>query len=239
MKKDIIAFIYNIRYPIILLIFLWMVEIVEVLFGLHLSVLGIYPRQWMGFPGIFTSPFIHSDWGHLASNSLPIITLTSILVLFYRKVALQSFLSILLGTGLMVWLFARPSYHVGASGMVYGLISFIFWIGIFKKNAKSIVLSLIVLTLYSGSVESMFPNVVSNISWESHLFGAIAGLGTSFVFKNVIEEDEQKYHQPAWTDAENPKEYFLPRNVFEKTKIERYYEHLEAPQNNRDSELLN
>lgn len=229
MDKDIVKFIYKIKFPLLLLIALWVIEAGDNIFNLRLSVLGIYPREWSGFPGIFTSPFIHSTWGHLASNSIPIITLTSILVIFYRKVASQAFILIWLGTGFMVWLFARPSYHIGASGFVYGLIGFIFFTGIFKKNIKSIVLSLIVLTLYAGSVESMFPNVGNNISWESHLFGALVGLASSFIFRSVVEDDEKQYLQPpSWANEHHVKQFFLPRDVFEKTKLQRYHEFMEA-----------
>jgi membrane associated rhomboid family serine protease len=217
-----------------------LIEAADTYLGLGLSILGIYPREWSGLPGIFTAPLIHSTWGHLASNSLPILSLTAILVLFYRKVATQAFLMIWIGTGLMVWLFARPSFHIGASGLVYGLIGFIFFTGIFKKNVKSIVLSLIVLTLYSGSVESMFPNVGKNISWESHLFGAMVGLVTSFVFRNVIEEDEKQYYQPpSWANEPQMRQYFLPRDAFEKTKLQRYYEYMEAERIRLELERIN
>ena len=238
MKKEISNFIYKIRFPIMLLLLLWLIEAADNVLSLNLHVLGIYPREWSGFPGIFTSPFIHSTWGHLASNSLPILVLTSIMVLFYRKVATQSLISIMVGTGIMVWLFASPSYHIGASGVVYGLVAFVFWTGVFKKNMKSIVLALIVLTLYSGSVESMFPNVEKNISWESHLFGAMVGLVTAFVFKNVIEDDEKHYNTSPWENEHTIKQYFLARDTFEKTKIQRYYEYLEAERVRLEAERI-
>ena len=226
MLKESFELIHKIRFPLFALISLWMVKIVEVVSGVRLYFLGIYPREWSGLPGIFTSPFIHSSWGHLASNSMPLLVLMAIMVIFYKKVFANSIISIMLGEGIMVWLFARPSYHIGASGVVYGLIAFVFWTGIFKKNAKSVVLSLIVLTLYAGSVESVFPDAGKNISWESHLFGALVGLVVAFIFKNVIEEDEKQYHNSPWINDETEKRYFLPRDVFEKTKTERYYETL-------------
>lgn len=235
MIKEIAEFVFKIRGPLIILILLWVIKGVDQFFGLGLQVLGIYPREWSGLPGIFTAPFIHGSWGHLASNSLPVLALTTIMVLFYRKVAFQSIVTIMLGTGMMVWLFGRISYHIGASGIVYGLIAFIFWTGVFKKNAKSVVLALIVLTLYSGSVETMFPNVEKNISWESHLFGAIVGIITAFLFKNVIEEDEQYYHESPWKADDITKQYFLPRDVFEKTKLQRYYEYLEEERRKTES----
>ena len=224
MLNDGLEFVNKIRLPLLILMMLWMVKIFEVVSGVRLYFLGIYPREWSGMPGIFTSPFIHSTWGHLASNTLPLLVLMSIVVIFYSKVFTQSLITIMLGEGIMVWLFARPSYHIGASGVVYGLIAFVFWTGIFKKNAKSVVLSLIVLTMYAGSVVSVFPGADKNISWESHLFGALVGLVVSFVFKNVIEDDEKQYQDSPWINDEVEKRYFLERDVFDKTKADRYYE---------------
>lgn len=239
MNKEIKLFIYKIRYPILFLLSLWVIEAADTFLHLGLSVLGIYPRELSGLPGIFTAPFIHATWGHLASNSIPIITLTSILVLFYRKVALQVITMIIIGGGFCIWLFARPSYHIGASGLVYGLIGFIFFIGIFRKNIKTTILSLIVLVLYAGSVESLFPNVEKNISWESHLFGFLVGMIASFIFRNVIEEDEKAFIQaPSWAGEVSTKAYFLPRDTFEKTKRQRYYEYLEAERQRMERERM-
>jgi membrane associated rhomboid family serine protease len=226
MHQDYRKFLNSILVPLILVLILWSVKLFEVISGIRLYFLGIYPREWSGFLGIFTSPWVHSTWGHLASNTLPLLVLTTIMALFYKKAFYQSLVMILLGEGIMVWLFARPSYHIGASGVVYGLIAFVFWTGIFKKNTKSIVLSLIVLVLYAGSVESIFPGVEKNISWESHLFGGIIGLITAFLLKSVVEDDEKQFHESPWSNDPNPKTYFLPRDTFEKTKIERYYESL-------------
>ena len=98
---------------------MWTLEILDTIFSLDLKYLGILPRETSGLKGIFTSPFIHSDWGHLLSNTSPMLVLTSIMVLFYRKVAVNAFIVIMIGTGIMVWLFARDSFHIGASGVVY------------------------------------------------------------------------------------------------------------------------
>ncbi len=229
MGKDFKQLIYKIRYPLLLLAIIWIITPLNLIFDLGLTKLGIFPRDPVYLLAVFTGPLIHGSLGHLASNSLPILTLTSILVLFYPKVAFKVFISITIGTGLMVWLWARPSYHVGISGVIYGLIAFIFWIGIFRKNLKTIVLAFVVLILYSGSVASIFPNVEENISWESHLFGGIFGILVAFAFRKTVEEDEQQYSiPPSWANEPDIKQYFLPRDAFEKTKMQRYYEYLEA-----------
>jgi membrane associated rhomboid family serine protease len=228
MEKEFSGFVDKIKLPIFLVLFLWLVTAVNYFFHLDFRGLGVYPRDLSTLPYIFTSPFVHANWDHLISNTSPILVLTSIMVLFYRKVAVQSFFVIMVGTGLLVWIFARESYHIGASGMVYGLVSFVFWTGVFKKNIKSIILALIVLTLYAGLFTSIFPNVEANISWESHLFGGISGLISAFVFKSVVEDDELEFQRSPWEDDDQIKQYFLPRDVFEKTKMQRYQEYIEA-----------
>lgn len=216
--------------PIFLVLLLWAIEASKHIFGLSLQEFGIFPRALDGVFGIFTSPFVHGSWGHLASNTVPLLALTSMMVSFYPRAAKQSLVMIMTGTGIMVWIFARPAYHIGASGVIYGLVAFLFWTGVFKKNVKSTVLALIVLTLYAGSVESMFPGVEKNISWESHLFGAIAGLITAFMLKGVVEDDEKEQNLPSWHGDTHEKQYFLPRDVFEKTRLERYYEYVRQQQ---------
>lgn len=229
MGKDLKILIYKIRYPLLLLLILWIITPLNLIFNLGLTDLGIYPRVPIYIFAIFTGPLIHGSIGHLASNSIPILVLTSILVLFFPKVALKVFLSITIGTGLMVWLWARPSYHVGISGVIYGLIAFVFWTGVFRKNVRNIVLALIILILYAGSVESIFPNVEENISWESHLFGGIFGILIAFVFRKTVEDDEESYNKsPSWANDNQDRQFFLARDTFEKTKMQRYYEHLEA-----------
>jgi prepilin signal peptidase PulO-like enzyme (type II secretory pathway) len=152
------------------------------------------------------------------------------MAVFYPRVAFNAFVSIMIMTGLAVWLYGRDAYHIGASGVIYGLVSFIFWTGIFKKNPKSIVLALLVLSLYAGMFEAIFPNIDKDISWESHLAGAIAGILIAFVLKNVMEEDESKFQHDPWKNDDKSRQFFLPRDIFEKTKHERYLEWLQGEQ---------
>lgn len=226
---SISGFLWKIRFPLAVLLLLWMVEIIEVAFGLNFMYYGIYPRDVGSIAGIITAPFIHSDWNHLFSNSTPILVLMSVMTLFYPRVTVISYLFILIGTGLLVWMFARGySYHIGASGVVYGLVSFVFWTGVFRKNIKSVILALIMVIMYSGLFQNLFPGEEVKISWESHSAGAIMGLLTAFIFKNVKEPDE--IEQPVvWENTEE--EYFLERDVFEKTKLQRYWEAIERDQN--------
>lgn len=198
---------------------MWIIKIVELLTDSRYTRYGIYPREWDGFKGIFTGPFIHDDLGHLMSNSLPLLVLSSMMIIFYRRVALPSIVGIYITTGVLVWLFARTSYHIGASGVVYGLISFVFWSGIFRANSRSIILGLLVLIVYSGYFQGIKPE--EGVSWESHLLGAFSGILFAFIFKNILEPEEveeDRIHEPIL------KSYFLPRDIFEKTKYERWLE---------------
>lgn len=212
-------FLTRLKFPFLLLLMIWVVEIYEFLYNKSFTTWGILPRKIEGLSGILTSPFIHSDFDHLISNSVPLFTLSAIMVVFYKRVAVASFVIIYLLTGSMVWLFARHSYIVGASGVVYGLASFVLFAGIFRRNVKSIVLSLVVLTVYSSFLAGIIPSDVrERVSWESHLFGSLVGIFVAYLFKNVKEADEEEKVNP-WADEEEG--YYFDREVFDKTKVQR------------------
>lgn len=183
---------------------------------------GILPRNTDGLIGVGVAPLLHGSWGHLFSNMPPLAALAFMLFYFYKRIAWQAFSMIYLLTGMAVWGLGRGDVvHVGASGVVYGLVAFVFWIGILRRNVKSIILSLIVLMYYG----SMFMGIVpgqEGISWESHLLGALVGIFTAFWLKNKKENDEAPPRY-SWEDEAPPQEdtFFLDRDVFEKTKAER------------------
>lgn len=201
------AFRRSLRFPIFFIVLIWVIHIVKITFDLPLNRLGVLPRESYGLKGILASPLIHSDFGHLISNSAPAIVLLTLIFVFYRKVALKAFVLIYLLTGVAVWLFAKSAFHIGASGVVYGLVSFVFWTGIFRRNIKSIVLALIVTVLYSGYFAGIVPNQ-PGISWESHLFGAIVGIFVAYLFRRQIEQ-EQAIDEYS-SDEEEEKYFFEP-----------------------------
>ena len=186
----------------------------------------MFPREFFGLRGIVFAPLIHDDLRHLISNSAPIFLLAVMIMYFYRRVAVRSMLMIYLLTGVAVWLFGRRVFHIGASGVVYGLVSFVFWTGIFRRSLKSIILALIVTFLYSGYFLGILPNQ-EGISWESHLLGGLVGIFTAYWYKEEIEADEQK-EPPAWGNEPENQSFFLDRDVFEKTKEERERERQEG-----------
>lgn len=199
---------------------MWAIHIFGIIFSKQLNVYGIYPRHIEGLKGILFSPLIHGDFQHLISNSVPMLMLSFVTFLFYRRVAVVSIALIYVLTGFAVWLFAKSAYHIGASGVIYGLVSFVFWNGIFRRNMKSIILALCVVVLYSGYFLGIVPGE-KGISWESHLFGALVGILISFVFKGVIEEDEKERPNPWAHEAFEGEKFFLQRDAFTMTKVER------------------
>ncbi|GAB1403861.1 MAG: rhomboid family intramembrane serine protease [Lentimicrobiaceae bacterium] len=165
---------------------LWVVKGAELIGDFNLTWLGILPLQAKGLAGILFSPLLHADLAHLTANSTPLFFLGAALFYFYRKHA-WSILSLLwLLTGAWVWLLARGnSYHIGASGVVYALAAFHFTGGLLRKEPRLMAFSLLVIFLYGSMVWGVFPDFFpkQNISWESHLMGAIAGILLAFYYR--------------------------------------------------------
>ncbi len=182
MQTDLIRFRSSIFYTMTFVGILWLVRITESLLSFDLGVLGIHPRSLAGTVGIITGPLVHGDFQHLMSNSLPLIFLGIGVFYFYNKIALEVFFGIYFFTSLWVWIVARDAYHIGASGIVYGLASFLLFSGFFRKDSRSIAISLIVIFLYGGMAYGLFP-VNEGISWESHLLGSLAGLISAFFYR--------------------------------------------------------
>jgi membrane associated rhomboid family serine protease len=162
---------------------LWVIELLDTGFDLHLSRLGVYPRAWHGLWGVLCAPLIHGSWQHLISNSLVLLVLGVVLLYGYPRSSRSVLMLVWLGSGLGVWLFARDSYHFGASGLAHGLMFFIFVSGILRRDRLSIALSLIVFLLYGGMVATIFPQQ-PGISYESHFFGALMGVIAAFLFRH-------------------------------------------------------
>lgn len=213
----------SIRFPLFLIAAIWLVQLYQWGEGFDPGMYGIMSRRIWGLQGILTGPMVHGSWEHLLSNTFPLFVLTAMTLYFYKKVAMRAFWTIYLLTGLSVWIFARPVSHIGASGVVYGLVSFIFWNGIFRRSLRSIMLAAIVMILYSGMFMGILPEQ-EGISWESHLLGSIVGIFTSFWFKTELEEEEVRPDDPFADERDQQKQYFLPRDIFEKTKMQRLAE---------------
>ena len=166
--------------PMVAVLLIWTVFWAEVRFGLNFNDWGVYPRTLKGLRGVLTSPFVHGSVEHLYNNTLPIAILTAALVYFYNRVTWRVLLWGWLLSGLLTWIIGRASYHIGASGMIYVLASFIFFKGIFTKHYRLVALSLLVVFIYGGLLWYIFP-IEEGISWEGHLAGFLSGLALALL----------------------------------------------------------
>ncbi|WP_116797183.1 rhomboid family intramembrane serine protease [Flavobacterium sp. 103] len=191
--------------PLFFVLFLWFVYWLEIRFGFDFDDNGILPRTFSGLQGIIFSPFIHSNIEHLYNNSIPLIVLLAALFFFYRKEAIGILVYGILLSGAITWLIGRENYHIGASSLIYVLVSFIFFKGIQTQYYRLVALSLTVVVLYGGMVWYVFPKIDETISWEGHLSGLIAGFVITFLykkpeFKKVIKYD---WERPDYDSSED------------------------------------
>ena len=170
--------------PLYFVLTLWIIFWVEVKYGYNFNKYGIFPRTFKGLRGVFFSPFIHGDIKHLYHNTIPLFVLLFSLYYFYRKIAFKIFVYGTILTGLLTWIIARKSFHIGASGIIYLLFSFIFFSGIFRKNYRLIAVSLMVIFLYGSMVWYLLP-VKEEISWEGHVSGFIVGIFFAFYYRKT------------------------------------------------------
>jgi membrane associated rhomboid family serine protease len=170
--------------PALTVLVLWSVYLLDKGLGLELYRWGVLPRSLDGIPGIFFSPFIHGDLEHLFNNSVPMFLLGWSLIYFYPRKAGVVVLVSWLVSGIWVWISARSNYHIGASGVVYGLAAFLFVSGLLRRQRTLMALSMLVVFLYGSMVWGVFP-IVPRISWESHLWGGVAGVLMAYLYRNV------------------------------------------------------
>lgn len=171
-------------FPIFFVLLLWITYWFEIRFAINLNDFGIYPKEISGLIGILTGPFIHGSLKHLFNNSIPLLVLTTALFYFYKNSRWQVLFFGWILTGLLTWTIGRPALHIGASGIVYMLVAFLFFKGILSKQFQLTALALVVVFLYGGLWWYVFP-IDPAISWEGHLSGFIVGLVFSFLFKNT------------------------------------------------------
>ncbi|HQX04338.1 MAG: rhomboid family intramembrane serine protease [Flavobacterium sp.] len=187
-----------IAWPLFFVLAMWIVFWVEVRFKVDFGDYGILPRSWSGLRGILLSPFLHGDIKHLYNNSIPLLFLIALLRYFYREVSLQVLVFGILVSGLGTWIIGRENYHIGASGLIYVLVSFIFFKGVQTKYYRLVALSLVIVMLYGGTIWYIFPEVDNQISWEGHLAGFITGFLFSILYK------AEKYKKPIRYEWEKP-----------------------------------
>lgn len=195
-----------IAWPLLFLLTIWVVFWFEVRFKMSLYDFGIYPRTFSGMKGIVFSPFLHGNLQHLYNNSIPIFLLIMALRYFYREQSLQVLVLGILISGFGTWLIGRESMHIGASGLIYVLVSFMFFKGIQTGYYRLVALSLTIVVLYGGMVWYLFPSAEENISWEGHLAGFITGFLLSYFVKTQDYQKPIRYEweQPDFDPSQDP-----------------------------------
>ncbi len=166
--------------PFRLVFIMWLAFSIQFFYQIDLGVFGILPRTWVGLIGIFTAPMVHGSYMHLLSNTFPLLFLGTALFFFYDRIAGVVFFWCYFITNLLVWLFSpRVSYHIGASGLIYGLASFLIFFGLIRQDFWSLLISIVVIIGYGGIFYGVIPTD-PHVSWESHLAGAVVGGVTAF-----------------------------------------------------------
>lgn len=175
---------FAIAFSIVLL--MWLVFALDYMLPVDLYKYGIHPGDPKGLLGIFTSPFLHStrDFSHIFNNSIPTLILTWLLFYYYRDIATKSFILIFLLSGIGTWFLGNPNYHIGMSGVIYGLTSFLAFSGFFRKNMRVAAISLFVVFIYGSLIWGILP-IKEGVSWEGHLSGLFSGIITAILFKRV------------------------------------------------------
>ena len=205
------------KFPLIFIIIIWAVKLIELSLETTFVDYGVLPRKLSGIKGIIFSPFIHKDIKHLLNNSIPILILGSSLCFFYKKNYKIIFPLLFIISGVFLWCLGRMNLHIGASGIVYSLASFIFFSGIISKNKNLSALSLIVIFVYGSLFWGLFPTH-QEISWEGHLSGFISGLILSWFFRNDLPK-RKKYQ---WEIDEEIEESEQIRKEIEKEILIKY-----------------
>lgn len=197
---------YNgvVLYPVGFVLLIWVVYWLEIRFGLNFTPYGVKPQTFSGLRGVLFSPFIHGSLAHLWHNTVPLFVLSTALFYFYHRIAWRVFFLIVLLSGIGTWCIGRSAYHIGMSGVIYGLVSFLFFKGIRAKHFRLVALSLLVVFLYGSLVWGTLP-MDEKVSWEGHLAGFISGAILGFCFReSVAKPPKYKWEADDYNEEDDP-----------------------------------
>lgn len=190
-------------YPVAFVLLIWLVFWFEIRFRYDFTSFGVYPLKLSGLKGVIFSPFIHSSIQHLYHNTIPLFVLSASLFYFYRTIAWKVLIFGILFSGLLTWLIGRPAFHIGASGLIYVLVSFLFFKGILAKHFRLIALSLLIVFLYGSMVWYVLP-IKEGMSWEGHLSGLIVGVVFAIIYRsNIPKPVKYKWEEPDYNEEDD------------------------------------
>jgi membrane associated rhomboid family serine protease len=161
---------------------MWSVFLFDAVAGLDLLRFGLRPREGIGLLGLATTPLLHAHLAHIVSNTVPLFIGGVAILFLYPNSALKALPLMYVGSAALAWMFGRPSLHIGASGLVYAILAFVFISGILKRDLRSVGVSLLIWFLYGSMVWGALPANSGN-SWELHASGLAIGVILAFVFR--------------------------------------------------------
>lgn len=191
-----------IRLSIGFVVVLWLIHLMNWAMDLDPLPFGVRPREWLGLVGIAAAPLVHGDFAHLIANSMPLAVLGATMLFLYPHSTLRVLPVVYLGPGLLVWLFGRDSVHLGASGLVYGLVSYVFVAGLLRRDRRAIAASLLVVMLYGSLAWGVLP-IRPGVSWETHLAAAVIGVLMALLLRRLDVPPRKRY---TWEDEPEPYE---------------------------------
>jgi membrane associated rhomboid family serine protease len=183
-QQESSRFAYSFLPGLLFVMLLWLVHLLTYISDADLAWLGVYPRNFFGLIGVFLSPLIHSDLKHLLSNSFPLILLSGFILFIHKWDGARVIGLVYILSGVFTWFIGRQSYHIGASGVVYGMAGFLLFRGIITRDRGAMAVAFAVLFLYSGLFYGLFPKE-ERISWEGHLAGMVAGILATLLLGKV------------------------------------------------------
>jgi len=192
------------KYSLVFIGILWTIFIFDQAFHLGLSRFGLRPGSASGLIGVLTAPLLHANFPHILSNTLPLVISATATLYLYPNSALRVVPAIWIGSGLLSWVIGRPHLHIGASGLIYGLLAFVFFSGILRRDMRSISVSLLVGFLYGSMVWGVLP-VRPHMSWEMHLSGALIGFLLAFVYRSWDRVPVVRYD---WEDDDSVPDWY-------------------------------
>jgi membrane associated rhomboid family serine protease len=228
-KHEKKKFINAIFYPALFVVIITIIHFVQYAFDLNFYQFGIFPKETQGLVGIITSIFIHGNFNHLFNNAIPLLILGSALFYFYKPVAVKIVVWIVLMGGFWTWVMARESYHIGASGLIYGLFSFLLVSGFIRLNKQLIALSFFVVIVYGSMVWGIFPIKLS-ISYEAHFWGFVSGIILAIFYRKeglqkevhiwVEDEGESEGENQYWKSGYDEEQYKVDYKEDKRRKLE-------------------
>ncbi|GIL04056.1 rhomboid family intramembrane serine protease [Betaproteobacteria bacterium PRO7] len=177
---------------------LWLIHLMNWAAALDPAPFGVHPRQLAGALGVLSAPLVHGDFAHLVANTAPLAVVGTAMLFLYPSASLRVLPAIYLGPGIAVWLFGRDSTHLGASGLVYGLVAYVFVAGLLRRDRRAIAASFVVAFMYGSLAWGVLPTR-EPVSWETHLAAALIGVVLAFALRRLDVPPRKRY---AWEDED-------------------------------------